>query len=161
MPWEVTIVNYEGRPPASYRAPDRPESKPLGGREEVIAHIKQALPELEWGESGNFPPEILQTFSPEIRALMSKSQVQAVHDGEDFSIELYAFEQEPIMYLHADIRGEGNPLVLLDRMCSPRKWSVVSNFDGSVVDLQASSAAQWDFFRAWRNRAIATTSEEA
>lgn len=160
MPWEVTIVDYKGRPPANFRADGRPDPKPLGSHSQVVQIIKTALPELEWGQTSNLPPEILGAFSPDIRAMMSTPRLKAAFDGEDFSIELYGFEQEPINYLHAEIRGEGNPLALLSRMCSPQHWSVVSDADGSFVDLGANSPSQWNDFREWRDRAIASFREE-
>ena len=95
MPWEVTIVNYEGRPPANFRADGRPDPKSLGSRSEVVQIIKTALPELEWGQTGNLPPEILEAFSPDIRAMMSTPRLKAAYDGEDFSFELYGFEHLP------------------------------------------------------------------
>jgi hypothetical protein len=154
MPWEVTLVNYGGAPPANYYAADRPDPQPLGGHDEVIEWIKVAAPELEWGQSETLPPEMLAAFSPEIREMMARPQLRALYEDAEFSLELYGFEQEPIASLHADLRGDGNPLLLLARICAGRRWSVVNGADGSFVDLEAARPEQWDAFREWRDRAV-------
>lgn len=154
MPWEVTIVNYAGTPPPSYHAPDRPAPVPLGTRDDVIRAVREAVPEFGWGESGRLPPEILAKFSPEVAALLSKPKLKALYDHDDLYLLLYGFEQEPIKYLHAEVRGNGNPVPLLARVCAGRGWSVVSDTDGSFVDLTAAAPPQWDGFQAYRDRAI-------
>lgn len=159
MPWDITIVNYAGNPPRSYHAADRPALEPLGSRDDVIRSIREALPELAWGESGGFPPEILAKFPPEIAAIIAKPKLRAVYDTDELYLNLYGFEQEPIGYLHAEVRGTGNPVPLLARLCAGRFWSVVSDTDGSFVDLTAASAPQWDGFQAYRDRAIGDTRE--
>ncbi|QDU18786.1 hypothetical protein [Urbifossiella limnaea] len=153
MPWEVAIVNYAGSPPASYHAPGRPDPQPLGARDDVIAAIRQAVPEFQWGMVGGFPPEILAKFSPEVAAILSKQKLNARYDTDDLYLLLYGFEQEPIGYLHAEVRGTGNPVPLLARVCAGRNWSVASDADGSFVDLTAAAAPQWDGFQAYRDRA--------
>ena len=154
MPWDVTILNYAGSPPASYYAPDRPEPEPLGTRDEVVSAIREAVPELEWGVSGGLPPEILAKFSPELATLMGKPKLGAVYDRDDVYLTLYGFEQEPMKYVCGEVRGRGNPVPLLARMCAGRGWSVVSGTDGSFVDLSAATAPQWDGFQAYRDRAV-------
>ncbi len=154
MPWDITILNYAGNPPASYYAAGRPEPEPLGTHDEVVRAIREAVPELEWGTSGGLPPEVLAKFSPETAALMAKPKLHAVYDTDELYLNLYGFEQEPMKYVCGEVRGQGNPVPLLARLCAARNWSVMSGTDGSFVDLAAAAAPQWDGFQAYRDRAI-------
>jgi hypothetical protein len=144
MPWDITLVSAAGNPPA-----------PLGSRDEVVRAIREAVPEFEWHQSGGLPPELLAQFSPETAAIMARPKLQAVYDHDDLYVALYGFEQDPMKYVCGEVRGRGNPVPLLARLCADRGWSVVSCTDGSVVGLTAAAAPQWDGFQAYRDRAIA------
>lgn len=146
MPWDITIVNYAGNPPVSYYDPGRPEPEPLGSRDEVIRAIREAVSELEWHERSTpvalLPPDFLAILSPETREAMSRPKLEALYDTDDLYIKLYGFEQEPMKYVCGEVRGKGDPVQLLARVCVGRRWSVVSDTDGSFVDLTAAAAPQ-------------------
>jgi hypothetical protein len=100
MPWEITIVNYAGNPPASYYAAGRPDPAPLGSRDEVIRAVRGAVPELEWHELAprvaSMPAGLLAILSPETREAMSRTKTEAAYDSDGLHLRLYGFEQEPV-----------------------------------------------------------------
>jgi hypothetical protein len=149
MPWEVTIVNYAGKPPRSYYAPARPEPLPLGDSSNVIHRISATLPELKWVTEPPLPLEILAKYPSEIRERMSRPTLRAGYACGGFSFELYGFGEEPVMCLHSEFRGEGDPLPWLYRLCHPNQWSAVADCDGSFVEFGKNGAARWRFSRHW------------
>jgi hypothetical protein len=165
MPWEITLVNYEGNPALSYRAPDRPEPLPLGSKQSVVERISSCVPELEWYEEPpmtemiqRFPDhpfrELLASWPEEMRARASRPKLRAIYDQGDLSMELYGFDEDPLKFLCIEVRGNDDPLPLLRRLCVPNGWSVVDDADGSFLDLSTDRAGGWERFRNWRDTAI-------
>lgn len=149
MPWEVTIVNYAGKPPRSYYAPSRPDPLPLGDSTQVIQRVSAVLPELRWEEEQPLPPEIIAKYPVAVRMSMSRSRLKAGYACDGFTFDLYGFGEEPTMCLHCEFRGAGDPLPWLYRLCHPHQWSVVADCDGSFVEFGKNGAARWRFFRRW------------
>jgi hypothetical protein len=145
--WKMKVLNFEGAPPASLCR----DPKPLGSRGEVIALIKQALPELSW-DPGTISAEVLEEFPPDVRSFLSVPRPSAEYAGHNFSMRLSGFELEFVDWLYVELEGDGDSLAFLNRLCAPNRWSVYSLDDDTLVDLSVPSAAQWEYFRTWRNR---------
>ena len=105
------------------------------------------------------PPDEFFAWLPEsirnsTRAAFESPQLEAVYEDRDLSIEFRCADEDPIRFLNADVRGEGNPLPALGRICVPKRWMVINGVDESSVDLSNDSAHQWERFREWRDWAI-------
>ena len=143
MPWELTIVDAKDR------------SKPLGERAGVIARIAAALPGVVLEEAPGPGPEMIAQMPPILREhFMRPRQLNADFKGGDFSIQFFAENEPHIKALGVEVRGEGNPVPSLAALCELNGWAVINNADDTVVDLAATNSAEWEKFRAWRDKAV-------
>ena len=146
MPWEIRIVNDAG-------------DAPLGAKQSVVDWVAKMLPGVKLEQPPLPPPEILATFPEAVREAFTRPKLEGVYEQEGFSIEFYCSDEPHIRCLHADVRGNGNPLPILARLCLPKRWAVVSSADQSKVDLTGGEASQWQGFCEWRDRAISEIQE--
>ena len=146
MPWEIRILGESDRP--------------LGNKAEVIEWVRLTLGGVELRRPPLPPPEVMATFSPAVREAFAWPKLEALFEQNDFTIELYCGYEDPIRCLYADVRGSGNPLPVLARLCLPKHWRVISSADKSCVDLTASTADQWQSFCNWRDDAIRQLQDE-
>jgi hypothetical protein len=151
MPWEVKIR--------------KPGSEPLGSRAEVVGLIAAAVPAIEWIED---PPlldqikdmpdhsfhQLLPTWPEETRAYFSQPHLRGDYLEADLSIRLYGFEAVPLTCVHAEVRGNGNPLPVLAAICRGNGWVVVESDGGTPVELAGATAPGWERFRQYRDEAI-------
>jgi hypothetical protein len=145
MPWELTIVNAKDR------------NKPLGERSGVIARIAAALPGVVLEEAPGPDPEMIAQMPPSLREhFMRPRPLNADFEGSDFSIQFYAENEPQIKALGVEVRGEGSPVSSLAAICVPNGWALINNADDMVVDLAATNSAEWEEFRAWRDKAVAS-----
>ena len=144
MPWDVTIVASEDR------------SKPLGERDDVIARVGKSLPGVLLQQPPGPPPEMLAQMPEVIRQNFLRPKLEAEFEGEGFSVQFYAEDSPTLHSIGAEVRGEGNPLPALAALCVPNGWIVVNAGDKSVVDHSSGAAAEWEWFRKWRDGAIAS-----
>jgi hypothetical protein len=141
MPWEISVVHEA-------------EGLPLGDKQSVCAWVSEVLPGVDLRRPPLPPQEVLDAFPPPVREAFLRPKLEALYEGNDFFIEFYCTDAPEIRCLHADVRGSGNPVPILARLCGPKGWAVVSAADGSRVDLSTGAASQWQHFCAWRDRAI-------
>jgi hypothetical protein len=148
MPWEVTIR--------------RTDSAPLGDLATVRQQIAAALPAMRFHREPSGPEKIAAAraagveFPDVIRQHLEQRPAteRAEVAGDGVSMVLYGFEAQPLTAVHAEIRGDGNPLPVLAALCRPNAWVAVDHARGRPIDLAGDSAADWDAFRAYRDRAI-------
>jgi hypothetical protein len=141
MPWEIRIISESG-------------DLPLGTKQAVADWVSTVLPGVDLQRPALPPADILASFPEAVRAAFMRPKLEAAYEEDDFSIEFYCTDEPEIRCLHADVRGNGNPLPILARICLPRRWAVVSSADLSRVDLTSGAASQWQNFRDWRDGAI-------
>lgn len=148
MPWEVTIRRADGAP--------------LGGLAAVQQQITAAVPAVEFRREPSGLEQIAAASAarvefPEIirQHLVRRPATElAEFAGDRFSIVLYGFEAQPLAAIHAEVRGDGNPVPALAALCRSHAWVAVDDASGEPVDLGAAEAAGWQAFRAYRDRAI-------
>lgn len=148
MPWEVTIRRTDGTP--------------LGDLAAVRRQIALAVPGMRFYREPSGPEKIAAARAagvelPDvIRQHMERRPAteQAESDGDGFSVQLYGFEAQPLLALHAEVRGNGNPVPVLAAMCRPNGWVAVDDATGRLVELEDQAAAGWESFRAYRDRVI-------
>ena len=163
MPWELTIVNYDGKPPRL--ASESLESKclPLGTLDEVRAHISSVLPETEWLTEPPLIEIMKQTGSdswkewdPEMIASASRSKLKGYYENGGLFLEMYGFEQDgPLRYLLMEVRGDANPIPTLRTLCNPNGWSAHEMCrDAQFLDLDGDRHDRWSVWERFRNFAI-------
>jgi hypothetical protein len=123
--WDVLILH-----PESASAPEEghPQLKPLGMADEVRRAVSRALPGIEW-------PEPLQG-SYEGRAVSVRVELPSRGVVDSFALHL---------------RGPGNPLPMLVRICRQNGWVAFDSVAGTFLDLHDPSPEGWEsgvLFRA-------------
>ena len=151
MPWEVTIRRADGTS--------------LGDRDEVVRRVSEAVPALTWVEERAFLEQIkdmpdhpfhalIPTWPEEVRARFSRPKRYADFEGEGFSVRLFGFEESAMDALHAEVRGNGNPVPVLAALCLPNGWVAIDDRTGQQVELNGGAAVGWESFRQYRDRAV-------
>src|SRR5262249_19638291 len=147
MPWELTIR--------------RPGGEPLGNRDEVIRAMSTALPAIDWVEE---PPlleqikdmpehsfhKLLPTWPAETREHFARPRLRGDYDAGEFVIQFFGFEAQPIVFLLAEVRGNGNPLPPLAKLCSVTGWAAMEAGTTQPIDLTADEAEGWKRFCEYR-----------
>jgi hypothetical protein len=166
MPWELCVLDYDGKPPRLYKDSDKSRKRPLGTLDAVRLHISTVFRGTEWFEE---PPliELLKTngdtswksWDPEMIADASKTKLKAVYDHGETTLEMFGFEQvEPLTFFLLDVRGRNDPIQLLRMLCEPKGWLVAEmGMDGEFLDLIASGEKRWNGWLAFLNHALDKT----
>jgi hypothetical protein len=150
MPWEVSIKGSCGNP--------------LGTKERVLAVITVAVPSMQWILEPAFMdtikaiPEhpfhrLFSTWDESTRIYMQSSHMRGILQDSDLCVELYGFEQDPIQWINCEVRGNGNPVGLLSKICLPNNWLAFDFVANEQIDLLSGRARGWDAFRDFRHRA--------
>ncbi len=129
MPWEITIRRADGAP--------------LDDLEIVRQQILSALPNIQFQRESSglekiafarakgveFPEVLLRHFEQQ------PAKERAEFNGDGFSVVLYGFEAQPLVAIHAEVRGDGNPAPILAALCLPHGWVAVDDASGEPVEL--------------------------
>jgi hypothetical protein len=148
MPWEVTIKHADGLE--------------LGDFEYVQQQINTALPGIQFCREPSglekiaaarklgveFPEVILRHFET------LPAKVGAMLSIDELVVSLYGFGAQPLLMIHAEFRGEGNPLPVLASLCKPNGWLAVDDASGERVDLTELEGSGWEAFRSFRDHAV-------
>ncbi len=163
MPWELTIVNYDGEPPRFVADSNRDRHLPLGTLEEVRAYISSVLPKTQWVTE---PPliEIMKRsgsdswkeWDAESIASASRPKLKAHYEADGVSFEMYGFDQNgPVQYFLLEVRGDQNPIPTLRTLCSPKGWSAHEMCRGAeFLDLNLDRQGRWSVWEKFRDFAI-------
>jgi hypothetical protein len=166
MPWELCVLDYDGKPPRLYTDSDKSRNRPLGTLDAVRLHISTVFLRTEWFEE---PPliEILKAngdtswtnWDPQMIAEASKRKLKAVYEHGETTLEMFGFEQvEPLRFFLLDVRGHDDPIPLLRLLCEPKGWSVAEmGKDGEFLDFTASAETRWNGWLAFLNHALDQT----
>src|SRR5262249_4797810 len=148
MPWEIVI---KGSP--------TDDKMPLGERNAVIDAVSSALPGVILENPGPPPEEFLATLSPFFRASFLQPQLTGLYQDDCISIEFYTLDLPQIPSLCGNVRGNGNPLPILRRLCVGNGWSVISSYNKAVVDLGAVASPEWGAFCGYVEHCLNTELE--
>lgn len=148
MPWEVTIRRTDG--------------SALGDMESVQQQIVAAVPEMKFYRESSGPEKIAiaraqgvefpQVILRHFESLPAK--LGAVFQGDMFTVSLYGFGAVPLQMIHAEVRGEGNPVPVLAALCRPNGWVAVDDASGVSIDLAGEKATGWEAFRSYRDQIV-------
>jgi hypothetical protein len=130
MSWDVMVLNLGGEPPPEDAAEAEPVG-PLGTAAQVRRRIAKHLPGVDWSEPS-----------------------WGVYEGDGFTIEFNAEDDDPLDSLMLHVRGEGDAIAALLRFASPNGWALLDCTTSEFLDPENPSAAGWEGFQAYRDRAI-------
>ena len=131
MSWDVLVQNYGGNPPAADELADAPDPKPLGTADSIRKKIDAHLPGVVWSDARN-----------------------GIFDGEDYSNEFEIGDEKPIDHVMLNVRGGGDAIAALVAFAKPNRWSLFDLSESDFLDLDNPSAAGWEGFQEFRDRAI-------
>jgi hypothetical protein len=148
MPWDVTIR--------------RADKAPLGDMAAVRRQITASLPGICFYQEPSGADKITAARAngvefPDVlrQHLEGRPAVErAEFAGDEFSILLYGFESQPLLMIHAEVRGNGKPLTAIAALCLPNGWIAVDDANGQPVELGGESAAGWESFRKLRDEVL-------
>lgn len=144
MPWEITLINGP-----------TPDDSTLGPRAEVTSKIADALPGTQFATGPAMPEEFLAQMPESMREALSRPKLQGLFEHEEYSVQFYGSAEESIRYLHAEVRGDGDPLVVLKTLSDETGWSIWDDAEQKPVDLTNTETNGWKAFCDWRDKAIA------
>lgn len=130
MSWDVLILH----PDSASEPEDRPRLKALGMADEVRKAVSRALPGIDWTEP-----------------------VQGVYDGRGYSIDAQLPSRGVVDSIGLHVRGTGNPLPAIVRLCRQNGWVAFDSAAGTFLDLEDPSPAGWErgFLRGAQLQALA------
>ena len=134
MSWDVILMNLGGLQPPKEEAL-RPF--PMGTAEHVRASISHSMPSVDWSDPA-----------------------WGILDREQWSIE-FNLGPEPIIegvMLH--VRGGGDPVPEICRLCRENSWEALDCSTGEFLDLAAPARDGWEGFKRFRDRALGLDKEQ-
>jgi hypothetical protein len=149
MPWELNLRRSDG--------------SALGSKADVVDAISRSTSGMTWEEEEStlyqaikdpsHPlADVVASWSAEQRQRFAIPKLVGTFEAEEFSIELYGFETNPLYSIEVEARGNGNPMPILASICIANQWVVVENSTGQIIDL--SDASRWTQFQQFRDGVI-------
>ena len=138
MPSELTIAAYS-----------RVGYTTLGSRDAVCGHLNERLP---GAMLAPWPTEFYEHMKARMGDLGVPfiPRLEACFQGDGFQIEFSCADTEKIIELSANVRGDGDPLPALRRLCEGTDWIVFEDATGRSVLDGTDGARRWQAFRSWR-----------
>jgi len=127
--WDVLILHPES---ASEPPEDRPRLKPLGMADEVRRAVSRALPGVDWTEP-----------------------VEGIYDGRAYTIDVQLPSRGVVDSIGLHVRGIGNPLPAIVRLCRQNGWVAFDSAAGTFVDLEDPGGWESSFLRRAQLQALA------
>jgi hypothetical protein len=134
MSWDVMIFNSEEPPPLNGEVPSDFTSISLGDADEVRARISKSLPEVDWSDP---------------------AWGQLIHS--DFIIEFNFQADGDVEGFLLHVRGGGNPLIPICKVCSENGWYPLDTSTGLFINVDDPSYQGWEGFQQYRDRVIGST----
>lgn len=136
MPWDVCLQRKDG--------------SPLGDVAVVCQGIEAALPETRFYREGSGKEKLQAmiarglTFPDAIREVFEHqpARTQAIYETDGLIIAFYGFETDPLQQLHAEIRGNRNPVKALQRVCEHNAWQAIDGSTGQTIDLHDATLSE-------------------
>ena len=134
----------------------------MGSEEEVRETFESAQPGIVWQAEpglesivGAFADAESSPFLDRMRAMAQDraggGQKKGLYEASGLTIEFYGFEQDSVSYVHADVRGSGNPMPIIRQLCQSANWKVIDDGTSQEIDLTDDVAQGWQEFCGWRD----------
>ena len=143
MSWDASIIHGTLNP-----------ETPLGNLKDVVMAIESAVPGLRLIVPPVPPKEVLDTMPTFIREQALTPGLEGDYEDDELSISFHARNTPLIYWINIEVRGEGNPLPILDSICRPMGWAVQDSYDKQIVDLTSTDESAWNRYCQWRNLAF-------
>jgi hypothetical protein len=139
MSWDVLLVNgvpseVLGLSPRDPEAPPPTElglpTCALGEKADILLMLKRLFPHIDVSD-------------PTWGVLIEHALLIEFNMGADDPI--------PEMMLH--VRGNGDPITIIKRLCDQTGWRALDCSDLTFIDFSTHPAARFDRWRAWRDQA--------
>jgi hypothetical protein len=131
MSWDVMVFNSDEPPPSGGEVPPDFEPIPLGDANDIRNRISESLPEVDWSDPA-----------------------WGVLIHSDFTIEFNLQAEGGIEGFMLHVRGGGDPLMAICKVCSDNGWYPLDTSTGLFIDVNKPSSLGWEEFQQFRNNAI-------
>jgi hypothetical protein len=129
MSWDVLILALNTSPFENEPADLQPVL--MGDAEEVRVQISRSFPSVDWSD-------------PAWGELVEEAYV----------IEFNFVRAGPVDHFTLHVRGGGDPVRAVTRLCQEHGWYAYDCSTGEFLDLQSSSGEGWEAFKEWRDHAL-------
>lgn len=126
MSWDLFIFANDPRP-----FNDETKLSPLGDAAEVRTKISQSVPKVDWTDPA-----------------------WGVLEGHRWSIEFNHKTNGLTEYVTLHVRGGGDPLTTIVKLCKDNGWVVFDPAANDLIDLAAPSTKSWQEFQGYRDQVI-------
>ncbi|WP_405110819.1 hypothetical protein MHH28_01510 [Paenibacillus sp. FSL K6-1217] len=131
MSWDVLImkVKYDFEAPEE----EQPPVPPLGQRDDIIAKLTRAIPQLDYHD-----------------------KAWGILEGEGFSIEFNTGDEELVDSIMLHVRGGGEVMNTLRLICETLEAYALDTSDTGYIDFEQPEAAEqsWEQFQKYRDKVI-------
>ena len=131
MSWDVMIFAFESPPPPMDEWTDDFHPPSMGKATQIREQISHSLPQVDWSD-------------PSWGHLA----------GGGYSIEFSLLKEDAIEGFMLHVRGGGNPLEAICKLCRENGWYALDCSTGDFIDLDAPSKKGWKGFQRYRDRVI-------
>lgn len=131
MSWDVLIMKEK----YDFEAPEeeQPPVPPLGQRDDIIAKLTRAIPQLDY-----------------------RDKSWGILEGEGFSMEFNTGDEELVDSIMLHVRGGGEVMNTLRLICETLEAYALDTSDTSYIDFEQPEAAEqsWEQFQKYRDQVI-------
>ena len=145
MPWELILCRISIE-----------STEPLGNRDDVVSHLAQSLPGIEFEDKHEWSPEALASMSDYAREACLRERIEAVYECErsNVALEISGPDLPQVPHLLVDVHGDGNPNPILKQLVDKTGWLLWDPAENAVVDVTSERSIGWQRFRRWCNRVL-------
>ena len=131
MSWDVLIVEAEDTPDDLNTVPSGWKPKPMGKASDIRAQINASFPEVKWS--------VPDWGTYQHKNLSIEFNFQAAGVVESFALH---------------IRGDGDPIPIIERLCKDNGWAAIDYYDSRKIDFKADPQSHWKRFTKYRDHAF-------
>lgn len=137
MSWDVLIHKFIDPAPTTIEEIDESKFLPLGPAAEVRQQISEHLGPVDWSDP-----------------------TWGVLDGDGFSIEFNAGNEDPIDSIMLHVRGGGDAVAAIMAFVVPLGWKALDISAGGFINPLSPSDEGWERFQAYRDHAMKRIRDE-
>jgi len=134
----VVVYRYQGPAPAVQSIPDDYRFPSMGDATTVRKQISAAVSSVDWADPA-----------------------WGILEDDGYSIEINIKGSGPIDSFMLHVRGGGDPVSVIARLCQLNGWVALDTSAGEFMDLNAPSHDGWRQFQAFRDQVLAAADSAA
>jgi hypothetical protein len=129
MSWDVIIFRSDFPVTKMDDLPDDFKGPAMGTSEEIRIKLSSSFPGTDWSDPA-----------------------WGIFEGDSFSIEFNIGHELVTTDLMLHVRGNGEPVTPIAKMCLTHGWSAIDTSTGELLNLKKPSTKGWLSFIAFRDR---------